>query len=216
MEKISWGRTRLWSPTNWSLQKLCFYGVDVPSSKLLNSNLIKREQRVKLSGPCSSWSEIVFGVPQDFTLRPLLFNIFLFDLIQYFPDLDITNYADDNTFHSTNEKLNKVLHGPEKESNTLFKWLTENLSETNPKKSHLLTNSTQEIQINICGMAISNSKCEKLLGNHIDNKLTFDFHVTCLFKKASQKINAFAFSLKLIYYLKNCIFPKIWAKKSSS
>ena len=45
---------------------------------------------------------------------------------------------------------------------TLFKWFTDNLLKANPEKFHLPTNSTQEIQINIGGMAISNSKCEKL------------------------------------------------------
>ena len=49
-------------------------------------------------------------------------------------------------------------------------------------------------------MAISNSKYEKLLGIHIDNKLTFEPYVRSLCKKASQKLNNFAriaFSLKL-------------------
>ena len=48
-------------------------------------------------------------------------------------------------------------------------------------------------------MDISSSKYEKLLGIHIDNKLTFEPHVRSLCKKASQKLNAFAriaFSLK--------------------
>ena len=30
-------------------------------------------------------------------------------------------------------------------SNTLFKWFTDNLPKTNPEKSHLLTNFSQEI-----------------------------------------------------------------------
>ena len=50
------------------------------------------------------------------------------------------------------------------------------------------------------GMAISNSKYEKLLGIHIDNKLTFEPYVRSLCKKASQKLNNFAriaISLKL-------------------
>ena len=42
------------------------------------------------------------------------------------------------------------------------------------------------------GMAISNSKYEKLLGIHIDNKLTFEPYVRSLCKKASQKLNNFA------------------------
>ena len=41
-------------------------------------------------------------------------------------------------------------------------------------------------------MAISNSKCEKLLGIHIDNKLTFEHQVRSLCKKDSQKLNVFA------------------------
>ena len=160
-------------PHELLIAKLHAYGVDVPSLKLLHSYLTKRKQRVKLNGTYSSWSEVLFGVPQGSILGPLLFNIFLCDLFQFFPDVDIANYADDNTPHSSNINLNKVLHDLEKISDTLFKWFTDNLLKANPEKSHLLTNSAQEIQINIGEIAISNSKCEKLLGIHIDNKLTF-------------------------------------------
>ena len=95
------------------------YGVDIPSLKLLHSYLTKRKQRAKLNSTCSSWSEIIFGVPQGFILGPLLFNIVLCNLFQFFPDLSITYYADDNTSHSTNINLNKVLHDPEKMLDTL-------------------------------------------------------------------------------------------------
>ena len=48
-------------------------------------------------------------------------------------------------------------------------------------------------------MDISNSKYEKLLGIHIDNKLTFEPYVRSFCEKANQKLNAFAriaFSLR--------------------
>ena len=179
-------------PHELLISKLHAYGVDVPSLKLLHSYLTKRKQRVKLNGTYSSWSEILFGVLQGSILGPLLFNIFLCDLFQVFPDVDIANYADDNSPHSSNINLNKVLHDLEKISDTLFKWFTDNLLKANPEKSHLLANSAQEIQINIGEFAISNSKCEKLLDIHIDNKLTFEPHVKSLCKKVSQKLNAFA------------------------
>ena len=116
----------------------------------------------------------------------MLFNIFLCELFQFFPDLHITNYADGNTIN-----LNNVLHDLEKMSNTLLKWFTDNLVKANPEKSHHVTNSAQEIQINIGGTAISNSKSEKLLGIHIDNKLTLEPHIRSLCKKDSQKTKCF-------------------------
>ena len=39
---------------------------------------------------------------------------------------------------------------------------------------------------------IENSAFEKLLGVHFDNRLTFDYHISGLCKKASKKINALA------------------------
>ena len=106
-------------------------------------------------------------------LEPLLFNIFLCNLFPFFPDVHIANYPDDNTPRSSNINLNRVLHDLEKISYILFKRFTDSLLKANPEKSYLLTNSTQEIQINIGEIAIFNSKCKKLLGIHFDNKLTF-------------------------------------------
>ena len=120
-------------PNELLIAKLHAYRVDIPSLKLLHSYLTKRKQRVKLNGTYSSWSEIIFGVPQGSILGPLLFNIFLCDLFQFFPDLDITNYADDDTLHSININLNKVLHDLEKMSVTFFKWFTDNLLKANPE-----------------------------------------------------------------------------------
>ena len=110
-------------------------------------------------------------------LGPLLFNIFLCDLFQFFPNVDIANYASDNTPHLTNINLNKVLHDLQKILHLYSSGLLISLLKANPEKSYLLTNSTQDIQINCDEIAISNSKCVKFLGIHFDNKLTFEPHV---------------------------------------
>ena len=75
-------------------------------------------------------------------------------------------------------------------------------SEGKPRKvTSSCTNSAQEIQINIVRMIISISKCQNLLGIHIDKKLTSDPHVKSLCKKASQKLNAFARIAYSLYIL---------------
>ena len=147
-------------PHKLLIAKLHAYGVDILSLKLLHSCLTEQKQGVELNGTCSLWSENIFGVPQGSILGQLLFKLFSCNLFQFSPDLDITNYTDDNTPQSTNKNVNKLLHDIEKMLDTLFKWFTNNLMKANPEKSHLLTNSAQEIQINVGGMAISNGKCE--------------------------------------------------------
>ena len=96
-------------PHELLIAKLHAYEVDIPSLKLLHSYSTKRKQRVKLNATYRSWSEILFGIPQGSILGTLLLNIFLCDLFQFFPDADIVNYAGDNTPHSSNINLNKVL-----------------------------------------------------------------------------------------------------------
>ena len=58
------------------LAKLNAYGFDYKSIKLLYSYLTERFQRVRINSNYSSWSKILFGVPQGSILGPLLFNIY--------------------------------------------------------------------------------------------------------------------------------------------
>ena len=67
------------------IAKLYVYGIHILSLQLLHSYITKQKQRVKLNGTYSSWSEIISGVPQSSILGPLLFNIYLCSLFQFFP-----------------------------------------------------------------------------------------------------------------------------------
>ena len=177
-------------PHDLLIAKLYAYGLDMASLKLLHSYLTKRRQRVKINNTYSSWSEILFGVPQGSIFGPLLFNIFLCDLFLLVSDIGIANYTDDNTPHATDKHLETVLKDLEQGSDTLLKWFTHNLLKANPEKYHLLVSTNEKRHLNVGEVEISNSKCEKFLGIIIDSKLMFDSHVKSLCKKASQKLNA--------------------------
>ena len=67
-----------------------------------------------------------------------------------------------------------------------------NYLKANPDKSQLLVTSKDEVSIKIDDTNIKSSSSKKLLGVLIDNKLTFNEHVSKLYKKASNKLLALA------------------------
>ena len=137
-------------------------------------------------------SEILFGVPQGSILGPLLFNIFLADLFFIVKDIDIANYADDNTPFIVEDNIENVIASLEEATNALFDWFDNNRLKSNPDKCHALISTNKHLNMKVCDYTIGNSQCEKLLGVKIDVNLNFSEHISDLCKKASRKISALA------------------------
>ena len=120
------------------IAKLNAYGFTLPALKLVHDYLSDRKQRIRVNNVYSTWFEIAFGVPQGSILGPLLFNIFLADLLLILNKIDIANYADDNTPYTSSNEVNGLIKSLEEASKELFKWFEHNLMKSNPDKCHLL------------------------------------------------------------------------------
>ena len=177
------------------IAKLHAYGFSHEALTLINNYLTNRQQRVKLNGSFSSWKNATRGVPQGSVLGPLLFNIYINDLLLFIQNADICTYADDTTIYTCDKNLRDITHRLEHDCSVALEWFADNFMKLNADKCNLLVlgQSTNEpVTVRIGNSEVVNSSQQKLLGVQIDNKLSFDNHVSKLCQKASNKLYALA------------------------
>ena len=81
----------------------------------------------------SQWQIMQKGVPQGSVLGPLLFNIFVNDVIYELQGVcSLHNYADDNTICCSHSDMNILKIYLEKSANLVLKWLKNNHMMANP------------------------------------------------------------------------------------
>ena len=131
-------------------------------------------------------------VPEGSILGPLLFNIFLADLFLIHSDIDIANFADDNTPYLSAKNVEDVIESIERASVSLFRWFENNLLKGNADKCHFLVSTSQEVSLNVNNFKIKNSDYEKRLGVKFDSKLRFDQLITDLCRRPSRTIHTLA------------------------
>jgi retron-type reverse transcriptase len=136
-------------PHRLLLAKLNAYGVDDKACNLLMSYLRKRQQRVKVGVTKSDWTTILKGIPQGSILGPLLFNIFINDLLFSLTQMNsctIYNYADDNSIAYASHSLDDVKINIERSTEECLNWFIRNHMQANPAKfqSMILGNIHQQ------------------------------------------------------------------------
>ena len=64
------------------LDKLPYYNVTNPAEELIESYLSNRMQFVRIGNKVSTMKPILTGVPQGSIIRPLIFNVFINDIVK--------------------------------------------------------------------------------------------------------------------------------------
>ena len=181
-------------PHDLLIAKLYTYRLIEKSVVFLYSYLKRRKQNVKIDDILSTFQSLISGVPQGSILGPILFNIFLNDLLTTPENSDIYNFADDNTISSISKEKEALLTTLEKESEKAVDWFRRNNMIVNPEEfqSMILERSgNSEVHtIEIDSNKTETTNSVDLLGIHIDNKLNFDDHIFTLCNKACMQLNA--------------------------
>ena len=113
--------------------KLNAYGFTLSALPLIHDYLSNRKQRTKIDDTYSSWSEILFGVPQVSILLHF-FLIFSWRISFLCSKIDIASYADDRTPFIVENNIDNVIASLEQVSDALFNWFENNRLKNNTYK----------------------------------------------------------------------------------
>ena len=97
-------------PSDFIIAKFESYGFDNISLNFFYSYFSNRKQKVKLGSAISEWIDMLTGISQGSILGPLIFNIFINDLIMLIEKSDICNFANDNTLYKSSPSLSVALN----------------------------------------------------------------------------------------------------------
>ena len=158
------------------ISKLEAYGVGEKSLRLIQNYLSQRQQRVKVGSSFSEWLEIILGIPQVSILGPILFNVFINDLLLFIKETYICNFADDTTLYACGQELDTISFKLEIETNRAMQWLKDNEMVVNPSKFQIMFLSKYkniEKNMSFDGKTIKSSDTVKLLGITLDKNISF-------------------------------------------
>ena len=92
---------------------------------LFYSYLKGRKQNVEINNT-RIFQILIWGLPQGFILGPILFNIFINDLLLWISNSELLNFADDNTICAAENTIDELISTLEKESQAVVDWFASN------------------------------------------------------------------------------------------
>ena len=175
--------------------KLQENGISGNLLNVLKHFLTNRKQRVVLNGQSSSWTNVKAGVPQGSILGPLLFLIYINDLADGLSS-NTKLFADDTSLFSvihdsviTTLELNSDLS---RIKQWAFQWKMSFNPDPNKQAQEVIFSRKLKKfchpSLRFNNNNVSQASSQKHLGLTLDNRLTFDEHLTNVSNKISKTI----------------------------
>ena len=187
------------------LTKLENYGIRGPSLSLISNFISPRKQIVNLNGTKSNERQVLYGVPQGSVLGPLLFLLYINDIVNSCSLGHLVLFADDTTIFVTAKTENEVYEMANNVLHLINLYLLSNQLHINLEKSVFLhfkpkisANNRKtcararaygnEHVISINGTKLHKTDKVRFLGVIIDDQLSWGNHIEYLEEKLSSSI----------------------------
>ena len=174
------------------IKKLDFYGIRSNWLTWIKAYLYGRSQRVKVESAISDMSPVTSGVPQGSVLGPILFILYINDLVSVLQKSQIKLYADDAKifFRVGSDADFRAL---ERDVNAVYEWMQNaqlSLALHKCEVLHLGFNNPSNI-FNIGGNNFQMTKVVKDLGIYISDDLKVFTHISKIVASAYSRISCF-------------------------
>ena len=175
------------------LFKLQSVGISGSLLQWFTDYLYNRKQRVVIPGVSSNWSSVEAGVPQGSILGPLLFLLYINDIVEDI-NSSIRLFADDTTLYII---VDNPLHAANQLNSDLSKihqWATKWLVTFNPSKSESVIFSRKRNKPNHPNLVMDQQSIQEVnshrhLGLVLSNDCTWHDHLEYIKSKAWTRIN---------------------------
>ena len=186
------------------MNQLKVYGLPSKYLNWINSFITGRRQFVFLNGKRSYEAWVESGVPQGSVLGPLLFILFINDLIQYIKHSQMFTFADDTKISRPINNVQDTFLLQE-DLNSIIKWSADNNMMLNRSKFelmclksitatkysavfHELPFNSMYVEYSAGNISISSSEYVKDLGVFIDNELNWNKHICTLYQTGKRLV----------------------------
>ena len=193
------------------LKKLEYYGFRTTENKWFASYLANRTQVTEVGGATSGYEINDTGVAQGSILSPMLFNLYINDIINSSKLLSFYMYADDTCVIAKSDDINQLILSMNDEINNVSKWLSDNHLTLNVGKTNYVIfhrdrkpvpNISYDLKIN--SKVVNRISEVKFLGVIIDECLKFNSHIVSVTKKIS-KFSIIFYKIRKLLANKNLV-----------
>ena len=195
------------------IQKLFTYGIRGQALNLITNYFINRKQYVSFNNVCSTLRDITIGIPQGSVLGPLLFIIYVNDLLNMSNQYLSILFADDTVLSFKGKDMLHLVNICNYELEKFKTWTIANRLTVN--KSKTVYNVVSNIDLDLNNVHIyfdlellNHAPTVRYLGVFLDESLKFKDHIEYVVGKISKAVGILYklksslpnFALKALYY----------------